>query len=170
MPRVEGKKELGRIEEIFAYLVHIEADPIQKGLFIKELKEKYGLSLKEISKRTGWSLPRVSELYKAVTSLIPPLLERTHKGEIKASTALELAKLPPEEQEKFVDKEKILLREVKEARRRLAFEGSLEELVNQPLEIPRLPEEEVIEVVCPYCGKKITIPLSKARAKLRARA
>jgi len=151
------KEEIGRLEEIFKFIVHIEADPVKKGLLIKELRDEYGLTFKEISERTGWSIARISELYKAVTKLIPPLLERTLRGEIKASTALELAKLPPKEQERFINVEKIKLKQVKARRRELAIEKSIKEALNRKIEIEiEIPEKKGIkkrEIKCPYCGK-----------------
>jgi len=125
--------ELGRAEELLSYLVHIEADPIRKGLLIAELIDRHGWTQREIAEKTGWSRTRISELYKAVKGLIPELLERALKGEIRASTALELSKLPPEEQRAFIDERRITLSMVQERRRELAVSREIINLLTSPL-------------------------------------
>jgi len=152
--KTEGKIELGRIEEIFRYLVHIEVDPIRKGLLIKELYDEHGMKLSEIAKRTGWSLSRISELYRAVTELHPALLERVLKGEIRASTALELSKLPSHEQEKFVNVDKVTLKMVEDQRRDYALSEAVKEIIDFSIDIPDQALISKPEVRCPFCGRR----------------
>jgi len=152
---MEERVELGRVEEILRFLVHIEADPVRKGLLIKELHERHGMKLVEISRRTNWSLPWISELYRVARELIPELLERVLRGELKATVGVELSKLPPDVQRRFIEVDRITIKMVEEERRKLALSPEVLEVIDSDIWLPpeaKPPEEEL--VTCPYCGRR----------------
>ena len=147
--------EIGEAREILLdrlYIVHRRGDAVEEARIIKGLMDRYGLSQNDLASLLGVSQMQVSRLLNLLT-LEPEFLERIAEGTLKHSTAFELAKLPVRERLEFLDREKILLKDVVRRRRDLRIEEPLKGIAREepPLEGAErwwagLPREEKIRV------------------------
>jgi ParB-like chromosome segregation protein Spo0J len=141
------EKEIGREQKIADYLFHLEGKPIEQALAIKDLLDK-GHTQKEIAKAMGWTQPQISKRLRLL-KLIPELVEKVKNGEIRPSIAQKLASLPPEKQKEYLNKGKILMKDVEKDIRVFSLSKEIVDII----ETPMIEEEEEM-IVCPKCGYK----------------
>jgi ParB-like chromosome segregation protein Spo0J len=127
-------KEVGEVIEIgkndIKYLYHKSGNPVEEARMIKDLLDR-GMDQYEIATLLGVSQPNISKKLSLLT-IEPELLRRAEQEEIPWTVLYKLSKLPQEEQRKFIDKESITLKEVKQALKQ-AKTIEMVEFVSQPV-------------------------------------
>jgi len=138
-------REIGEVRAIKEYLFHLEGNPVEQALAIKNLIDG-GMTQREIGRLMGWAQSSIASRLRLLR-LHPKLRERAMRGELSKSVCYELAGMPLEEQERYVDEERVLLKEVEQRRRKLALTKEVMDVLNTPLQ-----PEKLKSVRCPKCG------------------
>jgi ParB-like chromosome segregation protein Spo0J len=134
------EKEIGREQKIADYLFHLEGKPIEQALAIKDLLDN-GYTQKEIAKAMGWTQSQISKRLRLL-KLIPELIEKVKNGEIRPSIAQKLASLPPEKQKEYLNKEKILMKDVEKDIRNYSLSKDIINIIETPIEPEAKFDEE----------------------------
>ena len=105
-------REIGTVKEIdveqLRFIYHRSGNPAEEALMLKELMDK-GMSQRDVAKLLGVNHAHVSRRLKLLT-LSDALFQRVLKGEIKARTGYQLARLPKEKQAEFEGVEKVTMK------------------------------------------------------------
>lgn len=149
MAKKDKTKEVGEVREIGVeegdvdFLYHTSRNPAQEAKMIRDLREE-GMTQAGIAEKMGISQGQVSKRLKLL-ELPEVLFQRVLDGDLRPSTAYELAKLPDNIQAQYVNEEEVTLEAVKKMSKALKSE-SLAKILNG---------EEVWEdhsKTCPMCG------------------
>jgi predicted transcriptional regulator len=124
-----GEARRIKVSEARAYLRHIEGNPAEEALLIRELLNA-GFTQRQVAEKLGMSQPRVSTRLRLL-KLIPDLFRRLREGELRPSAAYALARLTAEEQERFLHVERITVREAEARARGSALTPEVVELLGR---------------------------------------
>lgn len=131
--------EVGTLKEIesqdIRYRYHKSGNPIDEAYMIQRLMESDDYTQKKVANILEISQGQVSKRLRLL-NLLPELQEQLKKGELRASTAYAMSKLPRDEQRKLASKEHLYLKDVKAKRRELAVTNELKNFLEQPIELP----------------------------------
>lgn len=152
--------EIGELREIDAkdirYRFHKAGNPLKEALMLQDLLEKFG-NQQAVASLVEISQGQISKRLRLL-GLVEPLQKRLLNGELRASTAYALSKLPDHIQKEFINRDKVFLKDVEEKLRKLAITEELEDLLETPIEIDNDGEIEtgsgqvILKVICQKCG------------------
>ncbi len=93
-----------RIQQLVANLQREELDPLEEALALRQLMQLADLSLQGVAERIG--KPRAYVQRRTDLLFDPRLTEAVRRGEVNASVAIELKRLPDELRQQYLDRVK----------------------------------------------------------------
>ena len=150
-------REIGTVKDIdvenLKFRYHRSGNPAEEALMLKELMGDKKMSQRDVAKLLGVNQAHISRRLKLLT-LSDALFQRVLKGEIKARTGYQLARLPAEKQAEFEGVKKVTMKASEAAVREFVLN---EDVVNLIQEKESSPEKRLRAFVSQLSTEELLI-------------